>query len=470
MLITFATELKIVYMKYLSLLISLSVSILCVGQVDIIGQIQPLLQPNTINQAEEKINEFLKHDSLNVDALMLKGNVIFSKYGFNAPSIMIIGSIDESIFETAIGSLGENKIVPDEATANDITKYYLKAVSIDKTREDIQFGICYIYSISLMTDKLINYLPILKEHVKEQKNLPFTMSDYAINLIMRNRFEDGMKVYLKIADLFPDNGSIMSDIAGQYKLHGDLDKAKYYIEKALKRKDNDDMTYANSFAINNDMENYPDALKALKTKSEMNKNKDYLLYQALLQFRDGKDFKTTLNEFLKSGSKDDDNIQLATKMLASSYTVDALDTLGKIGMLDAYKMLLYQYFVARFPNEFNPSFNYGDLLNYHQLYSRAIKVFKAMPKDKLDKEHLEGVNFDYAYALYMNRNFDEANKLWETMLSSSNFYYKSASAYFLGKYYLNKNQKEKAIGYFKMVSDKPSESKYANFCNYLVKK
>jgi tetratricopeptide (TPR) repeat protein len=93
-----------------------------------------------------------------------------------------------------------------------------------------------------------------------------------------------------------------------------------------------------------------------------------------------------------------------------------------------------------------------------------------MPKDKLDKEKLEGVNFDYAYALYMNKNYDEANKIWETLLSSNNFYYKSASAYFLGKFYMNKNQKEKAFNYFKMVSDKASESKYANFCFNLLKK
>ena len=457
-------------MQYFFLLGSLLITLTCMGQADIISEIQPLLKHNTINEAEQKVNEYLKKDSLNVDAWMLKGNVIFSKYSFNAPSIFLIGTSDESIFETAIGSLGENKIIPDEGTANSITKCYLKAVTIDNTREDIHLGICYIYSISLMTDKLIDYLPVLKAHAKDQKNLPYTMRDYAINLINRERFEDGMKIYLKIADLLPESGGIMSDIAGQYKLHNDIDKAKYYIDKALKRKDNDEMTYANSFSINNDLENYTEALKALKTKSDVNHNKDYLLYQALLEFKDGKDFKSTLNEYLKSDSKDDDNKQLATKMLASTFTVGALDTLGRIGMLDAYKMLLYQYFVSKYPHEFNAAFNYGDLLNYHQLYSRAIKIFKAMPKDKLDKEKLEGVNFDYAYALYMNKNYDEANKIWETLLSSNNFYYKSASAYFLGKFYMNKNQKEKAFNYFKMVSDKASESKYANFCFNLLKK
>ncbi len=457
-------------MNKIPLFIALLWSVMSCGQTNIVAEVQVLLQPNTIQQAEDKINEFLKKDSLNVDGLMMKGNVIFTKYGYSAPSILLVGTLDESIFETSIGSLGENKLMPDEATANDITKYFLKAVSIDKTREDIHLGICYIYSISVMTERLIQYLPVLKDNCKNKTNLPYTMGEYANNLIARNRFEDGMKVYQKIAELFPDNGGIMSDISGQYRLHGDLDKAKEYIEMAMKRKENDEMTFANAFANYNDLGDYKNALEALKIKCQIQRNKDYLLYQALLQFKDGKEFKNTLAEFLKTPSTDTPSIRLAEKMKVCKFAFDSYDSITRMEMPDAYKMLLYQYFVTKFPNEFTPSFSYGDILNYHQVYPKAIKIFKAMHPEKLDKEKAEAANFGLAWGYYKTKNFEEANKLWEGFLTSTNFYYKSAAAYFLGTYYQNKNQAEKANTYFKLVADKANESKYANFCANLMKK
>jgi hypothetical protein len=52
---------------------------------------------------------------------------------------------------------------------------------------------------------------------------------------------------------------------------------------------------------------------------------------------------------------------------------------------------------------------------------------------------------------------------------ADNFNYKSATCYFIGKYYLDDmKNKNMAKSYFERVSARASESKYVNFCRNMV--
>ncbi|MDH4128581.1 MAG: hypothetical protein OEV44_07515 [Spirochaetota bacterium] len=127
--------------------------------------------------------------------------------------------------------------------------------------------------------------------------------------------------------------------------------------------------------------------------------------------------------------------------------------------------------MRRFTKKFDSMFNYSELLTYYKLYDAAIKSFKIIEtkRIKMNKIQREGFYFYYAWSLQQLNMKIDANYRWKKLLTSKNFFKKSAAAYFLGKNLLEEGKKKEAINLFKMISQKPSESKYATYCWNLLK-
>jgi len=441
------------------------------GQSNIVEEIKPLLKPETIDEAEKKVNGFLQKDPNNVDALMMKGNIIYYQYTFKQPDISLAANPNESIYDNSIGFMSEPILILPKETADQITEMWLKAVSINKKREDIHLGICHIYSISLQTDKLINYLPVLKDNTEINSYTPYNFADYARNLEDRGKFDDAIKVYLKISELFPRNGGLLSDIAGEYFSNGDLAKAKEYADAALTKPDVDAMTYGNAFFIYAVLEDYPAALKMIRKKSEEMKNDDYLFYQGLVELNEGKEWKLTLKKYSETKSNDTAALNLTRLLLSETFdsSIETYKELIQTKLNDAYRILIHAYY-KNHTKEFLPAFNYAEAMTYNHRYRDAIKTFQEIETDKLSDSEKQDIYFYLAWAYYKNGNLTEANQNWDKLINSDNFLYKSAACYFIGKYYLDNKNREKANEYFSLVSDKASESKYATYCWNLLKK
>jgi len=435
-------------------------------QEDIKDEVSKLMQSGDFAGAMQKVNECLTKDPKNIDGLIMKSNVLINRFVASQPQISLSGNSDESIYEEDIGSIEEAPIIIPVDTANIIVAPLLKALEIDKTRKDIYFGVCTVYSYSMQLDKLNNYLPIVIKNIPVDDDLPYTLADYAVNFGQRKDFEDEMKVYNKLAELFPNSAGIMGDIAAQYVAHNDMKKAKESIDLAMKRPGADKLTYRNAFTINGLLENYDEAIKmCYKADSTLG-----YFYECLVKLSRGNDWKTSLSKWYVTFHDYADPARLASQLLSTNMNNGnaTTDTLINLQLTDAYKIPVLRYFKEHSPY-FLPAFKYAEALTYNSRYSDAVKAFKEIKTDTITALEKEDLNFYMAWALYKNGDKKEANTHWEPLLKSTDFYHKSAAAYFIGKSYLDTKDSAKAKQYFSMVSDSASKSKYANFCSNLLK-
>ena len=96
-------------------------SLVTFGQSNITNEIEALLTPETVGQAESKVDEYLQKDPDNVDALVMKGNVIYYKYTIDKPQLALIANTNESIYDNTIGYLEDPVIILPVEVADKIT-------------------------------------------------------------------------------------------------------------------------------------------------------------------------------------------------------------------------------------------------------------------------------------------------------------------------------------------------------------
>ena len=445
------------------------------AQGPIAREINELIQSGNIEKAEKRVEFYLKKNPSEVDAIMMKGNVILNKECCERP-VVLESNTDESIFSNSIGFVGDGgpMMVPKELGAR-VADLWKKAVSLDLSRTDIHYGICQIYSISMMTDELIDYLPALKKYVKGNNELHYSMCDYARNLKERGDFESAMKVYKYVLSIYPDKTGLYSDLAAEYFIHGDIDLAKEYIDKALEDTHLDEMSLGNAFFFNSVMGNYDDALHCLKRQAKITQIDDYLFYQGLLAFAKGAEWKSYMQDYLRIGV-DDGWKTTAEFMLGHDFddSFESYLTLNEMELNNAFKILIHQAYQTKIPDKLAPFFNYAELLTYHQLFDEAIQKFEEIEESNLleDHEDVEHVAYYHGWALWKSGQRDKSLKKWKKLADSGNFRYKSASAYFYGKYYYDLDDKQKAMEYFRLVQSEASKSKYAtmawNYYNSLL--
>lgn len=443
------------------------------GQKDIHSTLKPLFNKAGILEAEKLVNQYLKEDPNNVDALMYMGNVVYYKNKFagptgDSPVVSLNTNNDESIYESSFGFIGDEVETVPEKVANEAVSYWLKAVSIDPKRDDIHLGISHIYSVSLQIQKLIDYLPTVKKHTKLS---PYDMANYARNIMERDRWEDGIKVYKAIAKLYPEIGGIYSDIASEYYLKGQIDLAIENINLALQKDDKDEMTYGNAFFLYSIAGSYTKALQALVNQDKILESDEHLLYKGIVELYQGNpNFSKSLNSYLESDKATVKGLSLASMLLDEDFKPNGewREKLMDAKLNDGYLMPLNEY-ISQKSNDFAADFAYAEALTYHSIYNKAVNAFASMDLTKATAEELENYYFYYAWAKYKGGDAKGALPLWEQGLKSTDFYIKSAAAYFMGKYHYDAGDKKKAKEYFNLVADKPSESKFANFCSYYIK-
>jgi hypothetical protein len=123
-------------------------------------------------------------------------------------------------------------------------------------------------------------------------------------------------------------------------------------------------------------------------------------------------------------------------------------------------------FIALQPNKFLPQFNYAELLTHSNEFAKAASEYVGIVKAGLmaDRHDSEEVAFYYGWTLWNLNKKEQSLSEWSQLLQSDDIYYKSAAAYFSGKYYLDRHDGAKAKEFFGLVSDKANKSKCAAYC------
>ena len=326
---------------------------------------------STISAARAEVEEHLQKDPNDVDALMMMGNVMYQE--FNASDDPAAGhgvlelrsTDDESIYDASMGFMGSPVTVVPTDVADRMIEQWLKAVAIDPGREDIHKGICHIYSISLQADKLMAYLPVLKEHMAVDAETPYSLANYARNIIDRNEFADGMRVYIRISELFPDCNGMLSDIGGTYYQEGDPVNAKKWIDRAMEGADIDEMSYGNSFFIYAVLEENAKALSALEAACKLNGTTENMLYKGILELAARGDWRTTLNNYISGAGASEEGVAMAKTLLnGSPDSTSTYEAVAAAGLNDGFKLPLHHLFRDRIGG-FAASFNYAEALGYN---------------------------------------------------------------------------------------------------------
>lgn len=439
------------------------------AQSEVAQDIGNLINQGKLKEAEQRDDYYLKKDPKNVDAIMMKGNIILNRYFAKLGQLTINVNQDESIYSTSIGNIGSvEDIVLPRKTVTEIANLWKRAVKIDDTRDDIHFGICQIYSMGLMVRHLIDYLPTLKRVIKDDQRLPYSMCDYARNMKERGDFKGAMEVYRAVMSLYPHVAGLRSDVAAEYYVHGDADSCMHYISMAIRYPNSDAMTYGNAFFFYSVFGEFTKALDAIKLQSKAAHNEKYLCYEGLLDYYENKpDWKKPLQEYAKVW-QDTSTKTLADSLLSQWYTGSPANYNGLTALPvdDGYKILIHLKFMALEPDSFLPHFGYAELLTHSNQYAKAAAEYASMEKAGLvtNRSDSEDVAFYYGWTLWCLKEKTQSLKEWAQLLNSDDFYYKSAAAYFSGEYYLEKQDKSRARKFFELVSDKANQSKYATYC------
>ena len=119
-----------------------------------------------------------------------------------------------------------------------------------------------------MVHELCNLLPKLKFQGKHLKDLRLMMGSLAKAFRERGHFTESIQVYHAIADLYPTDGQILADIAGEYYYQSQIDSALHYIGLALKKRNLTEKSLDNAFILYSTNELYDSASNVLEIIAE----------------------------------------------------------------------------------------------------------------------------------------------------------------------------------------------------------
>lgn len=450
----------------------LTLPLAAIAQPDIQQEITTLLKANKVEEAAQRVDAYLDKDPNNVDALVMKGNVVYKRYLLAEFSNRVLsGNENESIYDPAIGYLGAPPVILTREKANEINRIWLRAAALAPERTDIHFGICEVYSSALMTNELIRHLKTIKPQLPSDPDTPYLLADYARNLKDRNRTDDAFEVYKQIISMYPNHGGIHSDLANEYYQAGKMYFAEIAIAEALKKDHLDEMVYGNAFFISAVMGNYDLALKAARNEAKLQGHHHDELFYGLVQLSQGqREWRTTLKNYLSVEEDDDGHKALALLLTSASFSFSDVDLKAVIELAvpDHFKLPVYEAFMLARPDDFDPAFQYAETLTYHANYQKATDIFREISMEGLSTQQREAFNFYHAWALYKNDEFENAITEWEPLENSENFFFQSASIYFLARFELYEGNPRTAKEYFERIAPRAGESKYAMYAKNIL--
>ncbi|MEZ4934877.1 MAG: tetratricopeptide repeat protein [Saprospiraceae bacterium] len=433
----------------------------------IIEDIRALIQAGRLAEAENLTNRYIVDDPINIDLLMMKGNVVLNKYIVEEQAqLSLRPNYEEDIYKLGQLEKGPHPVTVDRTTAEKVARLWRAAATLDPSRKDLQLGICQVYAISGMKEELLAYLPTAKEKAAGLDELHIQLARYARNLQERGDFDGAMEVYEKVAELFPEYPGLLSDMAGEYFYAGQLEKAKEYLRRSLAVLNADEATLGNAFFLSSMMGDYDTALEAIRRLP----GNGSLLYEGVLKFyRNEKKWEKPIEKFL-SENPDSSDAKAANILVAKDFKLDMDNYIGIIenDLGDPTKILIHEKF--RETKTFLPAFNAAEAYCYNRRYDAAVAIFSEIENGDfdLDADDREQFLFYNAWSLHQDGQLSASVKIWEQLLDSEDFYKKSAAHWFVGKYYFDQGDKAKGRAYFSKMAVDPSASKYATMCwNYM---
>ena len=429
-----------------------------------------LVGQGRLDEAAAKVEEYLAADPDDVDALMMKGNVILNRFLDAAGSGMTSLEVnsDESIFSDAMGYMKAKVVVVAPDTARAVAALWQRCLELAPDREDIHLGLCCLYSWALMKDELLARIVILASAFPGDKDR-YATTDYVRNIAERGDLAMFLEVARGLLAIYPERSGLMSDVASFLASAGRLDEAEPLIDRAFAMEDRDSYVCGNYHYLHYVLGDYDKALAGLK--ADPKKASLATLFEALLRYSRGEEgWREGLAAFLqKPGTSKQARTgkALATFLLSAGNAGDYASYLESIDdECSTYSLLLVRRAMELFPREAGPRLRYGYSMAQEKNYGEAIRVLDPAFFAEADDEERESAELCRAWSLQDSGRTGEADTLWAALLSAPDEGTRNAAAWFHGKNLLAAGDRDGAIAAFSIAGPKEdaSKGKYATYC------
>jgi tetratricopeptide (TPR) repeat protein len=426
-------------------------------------------------EANQYLDSVLKADKNNVDALMMKGNVILNKELMEVPSITISSNTDEDLYRTETGSMDETqKVIPAE-TANKVAALWKQCLKIDNTRLDIHKGLCTLYAMALMKNELKAQLAELLKVETVKDETAYSMAEYARKLKERGKFNDAMEVYKFIAAQFPNLGGIRGDIGSEYFYNGDLKPALQWLDSALTKSDIDETTYLNAAFIYSELAYFDMAQKTLDDYSKKYERRMNRFYLGLRQFANmDTHYVETLNYFISVVDSNAyyDEVKFAKQLLVfqDSFSIAAFRWLARSNLPEYYRVFIFQRGLKQFRNSCEPHIEYGAFNILIKNYSAAVQFLEEGEHCGIDTNQTDYWRVSYAYALLMTGQKDKALSVFYPSLKAAKAYWNHSANYFSAKILMEKKREAEAKPLLESIVNSSETTKYKTMATALLAK
>lgn len=445
------------------------------AQTEIISRATEFIVAKKYDEANLFLDSILKEQKKNVDALMMKGNVILNKHLSEIPDLTLETFLDESVLTGENGTLGESVKIPDSATVKSVATLWKQCLKIDSSRVDILKGLCTLYAMALMKDELEKIIPVLIKTEKDDGEQVYRIAEYARKFKERKHFNETMEVYQFIAKQFPNNAGIRCDIASEYFYAGKLNEALAWLDSTYNFKTVDETSFLNGAFIYSDLGYYDDAQNVLNSYSHIYQRKMDKFYFGLRLFADADaKYPVVLSEFC---SEVDSNQYAAEVFLArllllykDTFTLDDYKFLADDKEIpEYYKALIHYRGMKQFTNNCEPFLIYGVFQNSLKNFSAAVQFLADGEQCKMKPEQTEYWLLNYGYALYMSNEKGKSLPYFAPLFQSKDSFKQQAAKYFTAQVFKEQKRHDEATQLVNEIVSSPEKTKYRTLAEMMLR-
>ncbi len=433
----------------------------------VIATTTQFIQQKQFSEATAFLDSLLKKEPRNVDALMMKGNVLLNKAWLEVPQRLALTTTNEAIYDTAVQSLKYLAPVVPAETEKQVEKYWRQCLKIDSSRVDIQKGLCALYAYALDKENLKKQIVVLKSLEPDADGeQAYRMAEYARSFIAAGQWEQGLEMYKYIATLYPALAGIRCDIASEYFDAGRINEALTWVDSVMLFKEVDESSFLNAAFIYSELGYFDNCAAVLMRYDRTYGRHLSEFYNALQLFADSNySYVNSLAGFLmKTDSAayyDEHQLGRAMLVFAQSFTLSDLQILiaGNIG--DWYLPLFLQRGMRQFNTACEPFLMYGVFNGKVRNYAAAVQLLQEGENCRMAPAQTEYWMLQYGYALFMNKEADKSLSYLQPLLKSTNIYYRQAAAYFIANAAWEKGDKKSALQQWAALAKQSDVTKYS---------
>ncbi len=401
------------------------------AQPDVVAQATQYIVAKEYATANRYLDSVLKKQKRNVDALMMKGNVVLNAALDTTQSVFLFSTENESVLHN---ELRDKKSTYDPRTLAQVEAMWLRCLAWDKRRTDIRKGLCSVYSLYGAQRPLLQQIRKLKQQQPADDEQVYSLATYARKVKAEVGFREGMQVYAHLATLYPHVAGLRCDIASEYFYQGDLKSCFQWLDSCHQFQNIDETSYLNGAFIYSQLGYFEDALHWLQRYDTAFNRMMSVFYKGMMNFAEEEN-TTTLRQFVQQADSNlyFEEYRLATSLLDAdtTFNMNTFRALIAANTPEWYKPFLYVRAMKKFPGNCEPVYLYGIYHNRINNLSAAVQLLTEGTHCEMTDEQHELWLLHYAYALYKTRDLPNANSYFLQLTGSTNPFYRQAADYFL---------------------------------------